>query len=90
MGTCGTGGCGDTVKAERRDLDKERHRGEAVLWKSKEPSWVGAENIFRGEMGARAKNIKLDPSVEGPKYHRGTGAAALHTPCLPSVPRPRP
>lgn len=36
-----------------------------------ESSWAGAENIFR-EVGARAKNIKLDYVVEDLKYHRGT------------------
>lgn len=63
-------GLGITMKANEKD--KHSTGGNCMRWKKKkESSWAGAENIFR-EVGARAKNIKLDYFVEDLKYHRGT------------------
>lgn len=55
------------------EKDKHGIGANCMCWEKKkiESSWAGAENIFR-EVGARAKNIKLDYVVEDLKYHRGT------------------
>lgn len=67
-------GLGDNNKSEGNGTRMNKDTGEERICsgKRKYPSWAGAENIFRGEVGARAKNIKLDYIVEGLKYHRGT------------------
>ena len=62
----------DNHERKGNKVNKDTEEGRICSGKSKQLSWVGAENIFRGEVGARAKNIKLDYIVKGLKYHRGT------------------
>lgn len=66
------GGFGDNNESKGSRTNKDPEEERTCSGKCKQPSWVGDENVFRGEVGARAKNIKLDDIVVGLKYHTGT------------------